>query len=150
MENKSSGVDRSRAVSIRDAALARVRLTRRWVIAGAATLTAGFAALVSAVAPGHSLSSKGADPTVASAAGNSASAIPSMPAPAGAGDLGLQSPGQVPTPDQSQPSSPPSRPSSPPSQASSPPSQPQSQPSQPQSVPSAPPSSGGGVVSGGS
>jgi hypothetical protein len=58
-----------------------------------------------------------------------------MPAPATAGDLGLQSPGQPPSADQSQPQSDPS----------------QSQP-QPQPVPVAPQSSGGGggVVSGGS
>ena len=42
---------------MRDAAVARVSRTRRWVIAGAAALTAGFAALVSAVAPGRSVSS---------------------------------------------------------------------------------------------
>ncbi|MBV9364369.1 MAG: hypothetical protein JO286_24975 [Solirubrobacterales bacterium] len=122
----------------RDAALARVSRTRRWVIAAAAALTAGFAALVSAVAPGKTLTSK--SPGLASAAtatrstpgSTRSSAIPAMPPPAKAGDLGLQAPGQAPSsvPDQSQP---------------------QSIPSQP---PPAPPSSssggGGGVVSGGS
>lgn len=138
--------DRSRAVLLRDAALARVSSTRRWVIAGAAMLTAGFAALVSAVAPGRSLSasSQRADARAASATAGTAgsaiprSAIPSMPAPAGAGDLGLQSPSEGPT-DDSQPQSAPSQPQTQP--------QPQPQP-QPQSLPPAPPP--GGVVSGGS
>jgi hypothetical protein len=74
-----------------------------------------------------------------SAGASTGSPIPRMPAPASAGALGLQSPNQAPSPDQSQPQSAPSQPSSP--------------PSQPQSVPSAPPPSsggGGGVVSGGS
>jgi hypothetical protein len=127
--------DRSRAVLLRDAALARVRLTRRWVIAGAAALTAGFAALVSAVAPGRSLSSSSSKSPSARAdlaTRGAGSALPSMPAPASAGDLGLRSPGQGPTPDQSQPSRPQSVPPQP----------------QPQSLPPAPPS--GGVVSGGS
>jgi hypothetical protein len=135
----------SRAALARDAALVRISRTRRWVIAGAAVLTAGFAALVSAVAPGRSLASKsqaGTDPATTSASTRGStgrSSIPRMPPPANAGALGLQSPGQAPSADQSQP--------------------PADQ-SQPQSVPSAPPapvapqsSSGGGggpVVSGGS
>jgi hypothetical protein len=67
--------NRPRAVLARDAALARVRRTRRWVIAGAAALTAGFAALVSAVAPGRSLASKSAVQTE-----NSQPAQPTPPA----------------------------------------------------------------------
>jgi hypothetical protein len=39
----------------RDAALVRVSRLRRWTIGGAAALTAGIAAFVSAIAPGHSL-----------------------------------------------------------------------------------------------
>src|SRR2546421_1563719 len=111
----SSGPDRSRAALVRDAAVARVRRTRRWVIAGAAALTAGFAALVSAVAPGRTLTAaKGATGTersgaAASTASNGA-AIPRMPAPANASDLGLQSPEQAPSPSpgDSQPQSAPS------------------------------------------
>jgi hypothetical protein len=141
------GPDRSRAVLMRDAALARVGRTRRWVIVAAAALTAGIAALVSAVAPGRSLASKTSSASAASTetastsgaggASSSSSSIPAMPPPASAGDLGLQSPDQAPAPDdQSQ------APSAPPQSA-----QPQPAP-QPQTVPAAPPSSG--VVSGGS
>ncbi len=128
--------NQSRAVLARDAALARVNRTRRWVIAGAAALTAGLAALVSAVAPGKTLASKSpgraeaATVTRPTASSSSSSAIPPMPPPATAGDLGLQAPNQAPSPapDQSQPQSIPSQP--PPSSSSS--------------------GGGGGVVSGGS
>jgi hypothetical protein len=120
---------RSRAVLARDAALARVRRTRRWVIVGAAALTAGIAALVSAVAPGRSLASKSAVRAGASTrASVSSTAIPKLPAPADPNSLGLGAASQQP---QSVPPPPPP--------ASAP------QPAQ------APPSSGGGaVVSGGS
>ena len=66
--------NRSRAVLARDAALTRIRRTRRWVIAGAAALTAGFAALVSAVAPGRSLASKSSVRTEASTGSSSSRA----------------------------------------------------------------------------
>ena len=143
----------SRAALARDAALQRVGRTRRWVIAGTAVLTAGFAALVSAVAPGRSLASKAQPRTEASTATasgtgstgtgsagtgstRSGSAIPSMPPPAGAGSLGLQGPDQAPSvPQQSQPQSDPSAPQSAPSQA-----QPQSAPAP---APAAPAVSGG-------
>ena len=39
----------------RDAALQRVSRARRWLILAAGALSAAFAALVSAIAPGHSL-----------------------------------------------------------------------------------------------
>ncbi|MBV9002738.1 MAG: hypothetical protein JO304_27025 [Solirubrobacterales bacterium] len=122
---------RSPAARTRDAALARVGRTRRWVIAGAAALTAGIAGLVSAVAPGRSLASKSHVPAATARSSPSGSTIPPLPPVASAGDLGLQGPGQAPSaPDQSQP---------------------QSVPSQPPPA-AAPPSSGGGggVVSGGS
>jgi hypothetical protein len=45
----------------RDAALVRVTRTRRFVIGGAAALSAGIAALVSAIAPGHSFGAKTAE-----------------------------------------------------------------------------------------
>ena len=139
----------SRAALARDAALQRIGRTRRWVIAGTAVLTAGFAALVSAVAPGRSLASKAQPRTEAATATASArtgstgsgstrsgSAIPSMPPPAGAGSLGLQGPDQAPSvPQQSQPQSDPSAPQSAPSQA-----QPQSAPAP---APAAPAVSGG-------
>jgi hypothetical protein len=104
----------SRAALARDAALARVTRTRRWVIAGSAALTAGFAALVSAVAPGKSLASK--SPSSKSSARASAqpsatsSQLPAMPAPANPGDLGLQGPNQAPAPVPEQPQSIPSQP----------------------------------------
>jgi len=151
MDDQPLRSDRSRAVLMRDAAVARVSRTRRWVIAGAAVLTAGFAALVSAVAPGRSVSSsKAAGGAVSSASASGAtssasgagSSIPRMPAPASAGDLGLQSPDQVPSPDQSQPQSVPSQPQPDPQPAPAP--APQAAPF-PQSS-----GGGGGVVSGGS
>jgi hypothetical protein len=125
---------RSRAVLARDAALARLGRTRRWVIAGTAALTAGFAALVSAVAPGRSLAPKSAVRTVASTGAStgataSSSAIPQLPPAANPDSLGLGSPGQAP---QSVPNPP------------APAPQTQSSPA-PQSS-----SGGGGVVSGGS
>jgi len=105
--------DRARAAMIRDAALARVSRTRRWVWAGAAALTAAFAALVSAIAPGRTLAAKSPSASEsASAAGatsstgsgrtngsasTNGSTLPRMPAPAGASDLGLQGPDQAPS-----------------------------------------------------
>ncbi|MFZ0381411.1 MAG: hypothetical protein WAL38_26535, partial [Solirubrobacteraceae bacterium] len=70
-----TGSDRSRAALARDAALERVRRTRRWVIVGAAGLTAGIAALVASVAPGRTLTAKSSSvgsgaSTVASTAGS--------------------------------------------------------------------------------
>jgi hypothetical protein len=140
----------SRAALARDAALERIRRTRRWVIVGSAALTAGFAALVSAVAPGRSLAAKSQPQTEASTAtassgssgastssSGSSSAIPRMPPPANPSSLGLQGPNDAPAPapQQSQPQSDPSQ------------SQPQSDPSQSQSAPPPPPppvvSSGG-------
>jgi len=137
--------NRSRAMLARDAALARVRRTRRWVIAGAAALTAGFAALVSAVAPGRSLASKSTAGTeIASGSGRSAtgarsssSAIPQLPPAADPGSLGLEGPSQPP---QSAPS--PAQNSAP--AQSTPPA------STPQPAPAPESSGGGGVVSGGS
>lgn len=133
----------SRAALIRDAALDRVRRTRRWVLLATAALTAGFAALVSAVAPGRSLASKTSASTAASSAtasastaSSSGSAIPSMPPPAGANQLGLSGPNEAPSSgdDQSQSSQP-------------------SAPAQPQSAPApapAPQPAAPAVVSGGS
>ena len=162
-EHRMSTTDpRSRAILDRDAALARVRRTRRWVIAGTAALTAGFAALVAALTPGRSLASKSPAATeVASASGGSAtrvrsaSSVPQLPPAANPDSLGLQGPSQPPqaasSPSQSQ------------SQSASPQPQSQSAPSSPQSSapaqstppaaapqPAPQPSGGGGVVSGGS
>ena len=154
-EHRMSTTDpRSRAVLARDAALARVRRTRRWVIAGTAALTAGFAALVAALAPGRSLASKSPAATeVASASGKtatgarSASSVPQLPPAANPDSLGLQGPSQPPQAASSAPQNPAPEQSTPP-QSSTP-----AQPSPPASAsqPVAPQSSGGGgVVSGGS
>ena len=139
----NTGRNPSRAALARDAALERVGRTRRWVIVGTAALTAGFAALVSALAPGRSLASKSSPGTKVAAAdpsrSSSRSAIPAMPPPANPGSLGLQGPNEAPAPAPS-----------PQSQAPAP----SSQPSDPSQAPPAtdPQSSGGGgpVVSGGS
>jgi hypothetical protein len=145
MSSKMGQPGKSNAARARDAALVRIVHTRRWVIGGAAALTAGIAGLVSAVAPGHSLASKSRAASTASTSAvtrsGAGSSIPRMPAPAKPSDLGLQGPQRAPSPapQQSQPQQP----------------QPQQQ-SPPQSIPSQPPaqsSSGGGdgpVVSGGS
>jgi hypothetical protein len=91
----------------RDAALKRVSLTRRWVIGGAAALSAGLAALVSAIAPGHSFGAKPAfaDSTSASSGGgNSAQSSArasvgskKMPPLAKPSDLGLAGPATGPS-----------------------------------------------------
>jgi hypothetical protein len=94
---------RSLAALERDAALVRVSRTRRWLIAGAAGLSAGIAALVSSAAPGHTLSSRG-QPGIstsgsASAPVRTASAARSsrtMPPLASPGELGLQGPSSAP------------------------------------------------------
>ena len=97
--------DKSRAALARDAAISRIGRTRRWVIVGTAALTAGFAALVSAVAPGRSLASKStgrASTTTAgtgagaSSSSSSVTAIPQFPPAANPSSLGLQSPNQPP------------------------------------------------------
>jgi hypothetical protein len=136
--------NRSRAVLARDAALARVRRTRRWVIAGAAALTAGFAALVSSVAPGRSLTSKSEVRAEASTGSSSAragsSAVPRLPPAANPNALGLGGSSQQPQTTPSQPQN--SQPAQP--------TQPAPPASPPQSSPAPPSSGGGGVVSGGS
>ncbi len=121
----------------RDAALSRVSRARRWVFAGAAALTAGFAALVASVAPGRTLhhataTGGAATPTVPAARGKtlSASASPQLPPLASPGELGLQSPGQAP---QSAPSQQQSQSAPDPSQAAA-----QTAASQPEPAPAAP------------
>jgi hypothetical protein len=84
----------------RDAALVRVSRVRRWMIAGAAALSAGFAALVSSLAPGHTLKPKSSSGGTVSAS-STASTAPAktynrMPPLASPGDLGLQGPSSAP------------------------------------------------------
>jgi len=81
----------------RDAALDRIGRTRRWVIAGAAGLTAAFAALVSAIAPGRTLAARAPGGGVAEARTSTQSASPAqMPPLASPSQLGLQGPDQPP------------------------------------------------------
>lgn len=91
----------------RDAALQRVSRARRWLILAAGALSAAFAALVSAIAPGHSLGARPQVQTLASGStGGSAASQGSRPASsasaakmpplASPGDLGLQGPTQDP------------------------------------------------------
>jgi hypothetical protein len=101
------------AATERDAALARISRVRRWMIAAAAALSAGIAALVSSVAPGHTLRHKSSEASPSSASGASggrASAsrprgqavrvrFPPLASPA---DLGLKAPSSAPAPAPSQ------------------------------------------------
>lgn len=137
--------DRPHAVLERDAALARVGRTRRWVIGGTAALTAGAAALVSAIAPGRSLGAKPASVKTSAAPVTTANtAAPQLPPLASPSSLGLAAPSAAPG---SAPQSDPSP--SQPQQQSAP--APQSSPAPQDQAASAPaPSSGGAVVSGGS
>jgi hypothetical protein len=88
----------SLAAMERDAALVRVTRVRRWLIAGAAALSAGFAALVSSVAPGHTLKSRSASsgPLTAARTVTPPKASTRMPPLASPSDLGLQGPSSAP------------------------------------------------------
>lgn len=125
---------RSQAALDRDATLARIGYARRWLIAGAAGLTAGLAAFVSATAHGRTLK-KGTVVAVPSRNSGSSSTAVQMPPLASPTSLGLQGPVENPQP----PSS-----GSGQSQGSSP-SQSQAAP-----TPAPSPSSSGAAVSGGS
>lgn len=112
------------------------------MLAGAAALTAAFAALASVLLPGKSLGAKTgvAAPAASLATTGSTSGTPQLPAPAGPAQLGLGSPNQAP---QAAPSD--SSPQGSAPQGSAP------QQAAPQPAPAPAPSSGGGaVVSGGS
>lgn len=137
-----TAITRSNAVLHRDAALARIGRARRWVIAGAAGLTGGLAAFVSATAHGHTLH-KGAVTATPAPARATRSSAPSvqMPPLASPNSLGLQGPVQDPQP----PSS-----GSGQSQSNSSPSQSQSPAASAPAPAPAPAPSGGAVVSGGS
>lgn len=138
---------RSLAQLERDAALNRVGRARRWVIIAAAALTAAFAALVSAIAPGRSFGAgaqnRGDARALKSVRTPARAATARFPPLASASDLGLQGPTQAPqsTPD---PASAAAQ-----AQASAPPAQ---APVAQAPAPSQAPASSGGpaVVSGGS
>jgi hypothetical protein len=87
---------RSLAQLERDAALGRVGRVRRGLIIGAAALTAGFAALVSAIAPGRSAGHTKITRTSTRASPRVTAAVTKMPPLASAGALGLQGPSQPP------------------------------------------------------
>ncbi len=89
--------DRLAAQRARDAALDRVSRVRGMTILGAGALTAAFAAVVSAVAPGHTLGAKlpASAPTVV-ARQTPGTGSPKMPPLASPSQLGLQSPGGAP------------------------------------------------------
>lgn len=70
----------------RDAALDRISRARRWTLAGAAALTAGLAALASALLPGKSF---GAGSPSSARAGQTATVTPALPAAANAAELGV-------------------------------------------------------------
>jgi hypothetical protein len=131
-------LSRSNAALHRDAALARIGRARRWLIAGAAGLTGGLAAFVSATAHGHTLHRSTVVPAPTRATGN-ASSTAHMPPLASASSLGLQGPVANPQPPSSGGGQ---------QQSNSSPSQPQATPA-PAPAPSPAPS-GGAVVSGGS
>jgi hypothetical protein len=107
VENRRPRHRRQSAAQLqRDAALVRVSRTRRFVIGGAAALSAGIAALVSAVAPGHTLGAKTADAATSSGTSGSGSgsstahasaAAKRMPPLAKPSDLGLAGPPSGPT-----------------------------------------------------
>jgi hypothetical protein len=149
---------RSAAQVDRDQALIRVSRTRRLVLGAATALTAGIAALVSAVAPGKTSASTAGHSVRSAAPGFRASAASSnrMPPLATPTELGLgagEAPKAAPSPSsgsggsssgssQSQAAAPQAQSVAPPAQSVAPPVQ--QQPVQPQPAPSAP------VVSGGS
>jgi hypothetical protein len=76
-------------MALRDAALARISRTRRWTLAAAAALTAGLAALASALLPGKSFGAKASTVHATRSATSNSSGTPALPAPANAAQLGV-------------------------------------------------------------
>jgi hypothetical protein len=104
--------DRIAAQHKREAAFARIARVRGASVLGAGALTAAVAAVVSAVAPGHSLGAKTRGRTaVASTQAAPASPVTAasssrLPPLASAGQLGLSGPGSAPQSAPAQPSAP--------------------------------------------
>ncbi len=121
----------------RDAAVARAGRVRRWAIAGTAALTAGFAALVAAIAPGKSLGAKhvSTPSRTPTASSSPSSPMPPLESPS---QLGLQGPDQAP---QAAPA--PSAQPAPSQSAPAAPAQSNPAPSSPQDGGGGPPVSGG-------
>ena len=108
----SARTDRSRAVQARDAALARIAHTRRWIVVASLALSGALAGLASALLPGKSFaSSKNGASSAATGSDGASSAAqrsrtsnnasgasykPPLPAPARPSQLGLAAPGQAP------------------------------------------------------
>jgi hypothetical protein len=90
--------DRTHARGQRDAAISRVGRTRKWLIIGAAGVSAALAALASALTPGRSAAAKVPASTLAanSRAPSGSAADQPLPPEASPGSLGLQSPDQAP------------------------------------------------------
>jgi hypothetical protein len=88
---------RSQAALSRDAALTRIGRTRRWVIVGAAGVTAGVAAFVSATAHGRTLKKGTAARVPVRTAAPSSTSV-QMPPLANPSSLGLQGPVTDPQP----------------------------------------------------
>lgn len=113
MDDARSPKSRSQASQRRDEAMRRVGHVRRWVIGSSAALTAGFAVFVAQVAHGRS-PSKTHHTSSAATARPAAGTEPALPAIASPGELGLQSPNQVPeaapSPQQSAPAPAPAAP----------------------------------------
>src|ERR1700752_4083196 len=88
-------VDRAAATSRRDAALARLKLARWVTFLAAAGLSGGFAALVSALAPGKTLAQihPAVTPAPATTPATPPPKIPRLQTPA---ELGLQAPSGAP------------------------------------------------------
>ena len=90
----------------RDAALHRVSRARRWLILAAGALSAAFAALVSAITPGHTLGARAQAQTLTpgstsssqatKGSPSSSSSATKMPPLASPAALGLQGPSQDP------------------------------------------------------
>src|SRR5581483_1237356 len=94
---RPAGRRASAAQLARDAALLRVGRARRWVLLGAAGLSAAIAALVSGVAPGRSLSAARANGAPSTTGSSSTGADTSrMPPLASPSELGLQGPDAAP------------------------------------------------------
>jgi hypothetical protein len=90
--------DRSSATARRDAALGRVAFARRGAFIAAAGLSGGFAALISALAPGKTLAqihprAAAASPASATTTAAPAPKMPRLRTPA---ELGLQAPSRAP------------------------------------------------------
>lgn len=154
MEEDRDGRRRARSLAQleRDAALDRVGRTRRGLILATAALTAAFAAVVSAVAPGRTLAAHRQAGSTTPGAAPVRSAPPSitaerMPPLASASDLGLQGPSQAPQPAPDQAPVTPVQPA--PDQSQSTPARPAPDQSQPVPQP-APVAAPAPVVSGGS